>query len=365
MNLNDVLGDWTSGDNYRIRIERDAVHVTRDGSPGPMSLTNATVSSEPGRVTFTGDVSGQLGHVFIRRDEGGKLELDWVDGIGPSGSFLLSRVRPTGEAERPGAPPPVDRAYPCGDNRVLYMAERCKRLLEKYGGMIGDRTRKDFRVPALDMADNDNVGLIAHRYWARPTYGNSAREQYFVKLLNGVWTAMADAMYYARDSIPRGRGTAFDLAWCKLENPAPYMLDMSDEDEVDHIEYVDLANVVRQIGHRELGKRLLRLTSLPKVQYIALEKNALVNEQLAGLPFDALGSLEALNLSGNALTKMPESLATNTSICWLSLAGNPLEEAPVIAEMTSLKWLDLSGTGLSTDDMDELRRQRRFIKLER
>ncbi|RLB54795.1 MAG: hypothetical protein DRJ42_08145 [Deltaproteobacteria bacterium] len=365
MNLDDVLGDWTSGDNYRIRIERDAVHLTRDGSPGPMSLTNATVSGEPRCVTFTGDVSGQLGHVSIRRGEAAKLELSWDDGIGPSGSFLLSRVRSAGEAERPVTPPAVVRAYACGDNRVLYTAERCKRLLEKYGGMIADRTRSGFRVPGLDMADDENVGLVAYRYWARPTYSNRAREQYFVKLLNGVWAAIADAMYTARDSMPAGHGTAFDRAWCKLENPAPYMLDMSDADEADHIEYVDLANVVRQIGHRELGKRLLRLTSLPKVQYIALEKNALVNEQLADVPFDTLGSLEALNLSGNALTKMPESLATNTSIQRLSLAGNPLEEAPVIAEMTSLKWLYLSGTGLSTDAMDELRRQRRFIKLDR
>ncbi|XP_067887179.1 carboxypeptidase N subunit 2-like [Heterodontus francisci] len=84
---------------------------------------------------------------------------------------------------------------------------------------------------------------------------------------------------------------------------------------------------------------------LGNLSYLGLSSNCLI---LQNYTFELLLKLQALDLSANHLSELPEDLFLNLpNLTWLNLANNKLKRFPLVRSLAKLTYLDLSNNEFS------------------
>lgn len=93
--------------------------------------------------------------------------------------------------------------------------------------------------------------------------------------------------------------------------------------------------------------RISRASNLPAIKHIKLNNNRITS--LDYIDFTQITSLKLLNLSGNSIKQLPESISALSNMEELALANNGLSNlGKYMGELKSLKKLDIRGNNVDT-----------------
>lgn len=249
------------------------------------------------------------------------------------------------------------RTYPCSDCRLLFMDQLVSYLLSRRANeihRIDPALTRSVLKELVDDARDDDLGLTPWNPGGQVSYPNADAEADRVTRLNKLWAFIERVRAVVQELPVTSSMAAADKIWSQLERPGEYVLDSSDVQIADQVQFVQYADIRHQLPSRAFFQGMERIPKFPDLRLLSLYANALRDQEVDGPAMSAL-PLKGLDMSSNELTRLP--IRQSRSLRWLNLSSNRLQERPDLSGLPALRWLDLSDTPLNSTDVEALRKQ--------